>query len=284
MINLFLVLALLAPAAGAEFKSFGSREAPEGPPINFCASGKFVILAGSCTPGAKYKDVISPKACSDASQALYDNLTYLYPNAAVEFYQDLTADEVMEKLMRPLVLGFFFVGEGDAKGGFITGPKRERIYPTPGACQAGGFDVFGAITSHSKYSPDYPARKADTGKVISRPQILYGDAGAAAGSWPKLCKPRISLVYPTRTFAGRVKDDVRKLVDVLQDEKKKHVLKTLAVICDNCPGHVAQGTSLARLCPPDSNVCKLRKIVPGTEKLILENYCSALAPTAVRAE
>jgi hypothetical protein len=284
MIKILLALALLAPAARAEFKPFGSQEAPEGPSINFCASGKFVIAAGSCKPSGKNKEVISTKACADASQMLYDNLTYLYPNASVEFYQDLTADELMERLMRPLILGFFFVGEGDTKGGFITGPQRERIYPSLGVCQAGGLDVFGSITSHSKYSPDYPARKPDTGKVISRHQILYGDTGAAAGSWPKLCKPRISLVYPTRTFAGRVKDDVKKLVGVLQDEKKKHVLKTLGTICDNCAGHVAQGTSLAQLCPPNSNVCKLRKIVPGTEKLILENYCSALAPTAVRAE
>lgn len=283
MIKLILALSLAAPA-GAEFKPFGSREAPEAPPINFCASGKFVILAGSCTPGGKHKDVISPKACSDASQLLYDGLAYLYPNASVEFHQDLGADEVMEKLMRPLILGFFFVGEGDAKGAFITGPERERVYPNMSVCQAGGFDLFGAVTSHSKYSPYFPARKADTGKVISRHQILYGDAGAAAGSWSKLCKPRISLVYPTRTFAGRAKDDVKKLLAILQEEKKKHVLKTLSTICDNCQGHVAAGNELAQLCPPNSNVCKLRKIVPGSEAFILKNYCSALAPTAARAE
>lgn len=283
MIKFALCLALLARPAAAEFAPFNAPPA-DTPPMNFCASGKFVIFAGSCKPAGKYKDVISTKACGDASQLLYDNLGYLYPNASVEFYQDLTPDQILEKLMRPLILGFFFVGEGDARGGFITGPGRERFYPNQTVCQAGGFDLFGAITSHSKYSPDFPARKADTGKVISRHQVLYGDAGAVAGSWSKLCKPRLSLVYPTRTFAGRVKDDVKKLVGVLQDEKKKHVLKTLGTICDNCAGHVAQGTRLAQLCPPNSNVCKLRKIVPGTEKLILENYCSALAPTPARAE
>ncbi|HAN05821.1 MAG TPA: hypothetical protein DCQ25_11420 [Elusimicrobia bacterium] len=283
MIKLALALSLLAAPAAAQFKPFNAK-AQEAPAINFCATGKFVIAAGNCEPGTKHKDAVSPKACSDAAELLYDGLGYLYPNAKAEYYQDLTPDEVLEKLNRPLVLGFFFVGEGDPKGGFVTGPERGRLYPNAAACSANAPDLFGGITSHSKYSPEYPAGKADTGKVISRHQLLYGAEGSSPGSWSRLCKPRLSLVYPTRTFAGRVKDDVKKLLAALQDEKKKHVLKTLAAICDNCAGHAAAGGPLARLCPPQSDVCRQRKIQPGTEELILTNYCAALAPTAARAE
>ena len=46
------------------------------------------------------------------------------------------------------------------------------------------------------------------------------DTGAApAGSWPRLCKPGVSLVYPTRTFAGGMKTDVKKFLNLLADEK-----------------------------------------------------------------
>jgi hypothetical protein len=179
--------------------------------------------------------------------------------------------------MKPGVLGFFLIGEGDTKGGFITGPARERVYPDVSGCLS-SYDLFGGFTSHSKYSPSVPAAKADRGTVLSRTQTLYGGAGAMGDSWAKLCKPRLSLVYPTRTFAGRMKGDVNKFVALLEEEKRKHVLKTLAVICDNCRGHVQAGDELARLCPPNSDVCKLRKITPGSEEFILKNYCLALAP------
>lgn len=284
MKKLLLPLALLLAAAPAraEFRPFNAAPPQDAPPINFCASGKFVILAGNCTPGTKHKDAISPKACQDAAQLLYDGLAYLYPNAKVEFQQDLSPDDATQLLLRPLTLGFALVGAGDTKGGFVTGPENGRLYPSMSVCQAGGMDLIAAFTSHSKYSPEVPARKADTAVVISRSETLYGGAGAPAGSWAALCKPRLALVYPTRTFAGRAKDDVKKFMGLLQDEKKKHVLKTLATICDNCKGHVEAGDNLAQLCPPNSNVCKLRKIVPGSEELILKNYCSALAPTPSR--
>lgn len=274
---LLVLLALAAAPAGAEFQPFNAAPAAA-PETDFCAPGKFLIFAGSCSPVGKRKDVISPKSCGDAAQTLYDGLSYLYPNAAVEFHQDLAPEEVVRKLMRPMILGFFFVGEGDAKGGFVTGPERQRLYPDLSVCQLGKFDLFAAFTSHSKYSPDAPARKADTAMVISRSELLYGGAGAAPGSWARLCRPGLSLVYPTRTFAGRIKDDLKKLLGALQDQKKKHVLKTLGTICDGCQGLVASGNSLAQFCPPNSNICKQRKITPGTEEFILKNYCAALGP------
>lgn len=280
MIKLFLLLALAPLPAGAEFKPFGSQ-AEAVPAINFCAPGKFLVYQGSCSPGGKKKDVISGKACADVAALLADGLPVLYPNAAVENYYGLSAEEVMQSLMRPGVLGFFFVGEGDAKGGFITGPGRERVYPDISACLS-NYDLFAGFTSHSKYSPAVPAPKEDKALVISRTQTLFGGAGAIPDSWPKLCKPRLALVYPTRTFAGRMKDDVKKFLNLLQEEKRKHVLKTLTTICDNCQGHAAAGNELARFCPPASDVCKLRKITPGSEELVLKNYCLALAPAPSR--
>lgn len=275
-------LFFLASPAAAQFRSFGAQaEQPDAPPLNFCAAGKFLVFTGNCRPAAKAKDVVSVKACADVSAVLGEALPVLYPNATVEPYSGLTAQEVMDSLMRPNVMGFFFIGQGDAKGAFITGPRLEKVYPDFNACQS-AYDVFGGFTSHSKYSPAAPAPKDMRGLVLSRTEYLYDAGGAMPDSWPKFCKPRLSLVYPTRTFAGRMKSDVMKLVGKLQEEKRKHVLKTLAVICDNCAGHVAAGDGLARLCPPNSDVCKLRKITPGSEALVLENYCLALAPAPSR--
>ena len=281
MIRIFFAFAFLAAPAGAEFKPF-NQQAAELPSMNFCASGKFLVYLGSCSPGGKMKDVISSKACADVGSLLSNGLPVLYPNARVEGYTGLSADDVMASLMRPGVLGFFFVGEGDTKGAFITGPERERVYPTMTACLS-NFDLFAGFTSHSKYSPAVPAPKDERALVISRTQTILGGSGAVADSWPKLCKPRLSLVYPTRTFAGRMKDDVKKFLGLLQDEKRKHVLKTLSDICDNCPGHVAAGDELARFCPPASDVCRVRRITPGTEEFILKNYCLALAPAPAPA-
>jgi hypothetical protein len=75
-----------------------------------------------------------------------------------------------------------------------------------------------------------------------------------------------------------MKPDLMKLVGALQDQKKTHVLKTLGDICDNCAGHVAAGDALAGFCAPNSDVCRTRKITPGSEEFILKNYCRALAP------
>lgn len=281
MIKAFLVFSLFATGASAGFPAFGARGAGELPPLSFCAEGKFLIFSGSCRPGKKNKDVISPKACSDVVSALRDGLSVLYPNAIVLDSRDLGPDEVMQSLMRPGVLGFFFVGEGDAEGAFVTGPEREKVYPDVSACLS-DFDLFGGFTSHSKFSPSAPAPKAERGLVLSRAETLYSAAGALPDSWPELCKPRLSLVYPTRTFAGRMKDDIKKFMGLLQEEKRKHVLKTLGTICDGCAAHLAAGSELARFCPPHSNVCRTRRIAPGTEKFILENYCLALAPAPSR--
>lgn len=277
------VLLLGAPLpARAEFKPFGAQ-AQEIPAINFCAPGKFLVFTGSCSPGGKQKDVISEKACNDVSAVLSQSLQLLYPNASVEVYSDLTPDGVMEGLMKPGVRGFFLVGEGDTKGGFITGAGRERVYPDVSACLS-SYDLFGGFTSHSKYSPSVAAARIDRGAVLSRTQTFYGGTGATGDSWAKLCKPRVSLVYPTRTFAGRMKGDAEKFIGLLEEEKRRHVLKTLGTICDNCRGHVQAGDDLARLCPPNSDVCKLRKITPGSEDFILKNYCLALAPAPAAAQ
>jgi len=280
-VKVFLVLSLLAPGARAEFKPFGAGASEELPALNFCAEGKLLVFSGSCRPGEKNKDVISPKACNDVVAALRQGLPVLYPNAFVQYSRDLGSDEVMRSLMRPGVLGFFFVGEGDAKGAFVTGPDREKVYPDISACLS-DFDLFGGFSSHSKYSPSGAAPKAERGLVLSRAETLYSAAGALPDSWPELCKPRLSLVYPTRTFAGRMKDDVKKFMGLLQEEKRKHVLKTLGTICDGCAAHMAAGSELARFCPPASNVCRTRRIAPGTEKFILENYCLGLAPAPSR--
>ena len=281
MIKALLILSLLAPSARAEFKTFGARAAEELPQMSFCGSGQFIIFTGSCQPGKKNKDAMSPKACSDVVSALSDGLPVLYPNASVQVVSDRSAEEVMNALTRPGVLGFFFVGEGDTKGGFITGAGRERVYPDVNACMS-SYDLFGGFTSHSKYSPSVPAPAADRGLILSRTETLYAAAGAVPDSWVKFCKPRLGLVYPTRTFAGRIKDDIKKFMGMLQDEKRKHVLKTLGTICDNCAGHAAAGDELARFCPPSSNVCRARKLTPDTAKFILENYCLALAPAPSR--
>jgi hypothetical protein len=282
MIKILLTLAIFSVPASAEFTPFGSPPA-DVPPINFCAQGRLLIFTGSCDPGpGTKKDSISRPACAQVAGVLNDVLPVLYPNAQIENYSDLTADGVMEKLMRPLVLGFFFVGEGDVRGGFITGPKRERVYPDPGACTS-NYDLFAGFTSHSKYSPSVAAPEKLRGRVLSRTQTLYSAAGAMLDSWPKLCKPRISLVYPTRTFSGRMESDALKFAGLLQEEKKKHVLGVLNTICDNCPGHVAAGDALAGFCPPNSDVCKLRQITPGSEEFVLKNYCRALGPVPAPA-
>jgi hypothetical protein len=281
MMQLLFAALLAAPAVYAQFKPFGQAAQAEAPALSFCAQGKMLVFTGDCSPSASNKDAISPKACSDVSAVLGSALPVLYPNTQLENYADLTPEEVMQALMRPNVLGFFFIGRGDTKGAFITGPEKGKVYPDVAACLS-AFELFGGFTSHSRYSPALAAPAAARGKVLARTELVYGGAGAAPESWAKLCKPKWSLVYPTRTFAGRMKGDALKLSALLQEEKRKHVLKTLSAVCDNCPSHVAAGDELARLCPPNSDVCKLRKITPGSEEFILKNYCAALAPVTAR--
>jgi len=279
---LLAALLFLSGHAAAEFKPFGTQAREEAPELAFCAQGKMLVFTGDCDPLPSVPDEISPKACASASSLLGEALASLYPNARPEYHENLSGDEVMAALMRPNVLGFFFIGRGDTKGAFVTGPGKDRVYPDVSACMS-GFDLFGGFTSHSRYSPAAPAPKAARGKVLARTEMVYSGQGAPADSWARLCKPKWSLVYPTRTFAGRLKGDAMKLAAQLQEEKRRHVLKTLSAICDNCPGHVAAGDELAALCPPNSNVCKLRKITPGSEEFILKNYCRALAPAPAAA-
>ncbi|MCM2266542.1 MAG: hypothetical protein NDI60_02065 [Elusimicrobiales bacterium] len=279
--TLLLSALLFSAPAAAEFAPFGAQAQAGAPALSFCAQGKFLIYTGECSPLAAAKDSISAKACGDVAAVLGQALPSLYPNAQVESYSGLTSEEVMETMMKPNVLGFFFIGRGDVKGAFVTGPGQEKIYPDISACLS-SYDLFGGFTSHSRFSPVSPAPAAMRGRVLSRTELVYAGAGAAPDSWAKFCKPKWGLVYPTRTFAGRLKGDAMKFVALLQEEKRRHVLKTLATICDNCPGHVAAGSELARLCPPNSDVCKLRKITPGSEGFILKNYCAALAPSPVK--
>ena len=274
-----IVFLSLPPAGFAQF--YVNDAAPQGeePVIDFCSQGRFLIFTGNCalSENSKFKDSITLKACADIPAFLSQGLGALYPQARTDIYRNLPADSVYETLMKPFVLGFFFVGEGDAKGGFVTGPKKEKVYPAIEACVS-KYDLYGGFTSHSKYSPAIAAPRALRGLVLSRVEILHGDSLSQPGSWTRLCKPKLSLVYPTRTFAGRMKSDAAKFFETLKEEKKRQVLKTLEGICSACPRYIAAGHTLARLCPPNSDVCKVKKILPGTEKFILENYCLAIHP------
>ena len=280
MKTLITIVLLSLPAAGfAQFYVNDPASQGDGQVIDFCSQGRFLIFTGNCSlpERSKYKDSITVKACADVPALLSQGLGSLYPHAKTEIYQDLPADSVYGTLAQPFILGFFFVGEGDIKGGFVTGPKKEKVYPAAEACIS-RYDLYGGFTSHSKYSPDFPAPVALRGRILSRTEIIYGGEGAMAASWPKLCKPKLSLVYPTRTFSGRLKNDTTKFFETLREEKTKQVLKTLEGICASCSQYIQAGHPLARLCPPNSDVCKVKKILPGTEQFILENYCLAIHP------
>jgi hypothetical protein len=109
-------------------------------------------------------------------------------------------------------------------------------------------------------------------------ELLRNSKGAVHGSWVDKCKPKLSLVYPTRTFSGRMKNDAVKLINELKNEKKEQMLEVLGNICKACPQYVQAGHPLARLCPPHSSVCASRMITAGNYKLISENYCTAIHP------
>jgi hypothetical protein len=272
---------LLAAAAHAQPGPVyqGRAAAPANGTMDFCATGRFLLFTGNCyLPGdSPYKDSISAKACAGVNAVLTGGLSDLYPNARVYVYNDLSADSVRETLMQSAVLGFFFIGEGDANGGLMTGTDREAFYPEAESCIS-LYDVFGGFTSHSKYSPDVPAPPRLRKRILAKTELIYRGAGAPAGSWAKLCYPKVSLVYPTRTYAGRMKKDAAKLIGELQEQKKKQVLEVLKSICGTCDSYAQSGGPLAQLCPPQSDACGSGIITPDTAKIILENYCYAIHP------
>ena len=247
-------------------------------PIDFCARGKLLIFTGNCVlpKGAAFKDSISRKACDEVQSYLVSGLGVLYPYAKVYSYNDLEPGDITSKTFSPTVRGLFLIGEGDVKGGMVSGESGNAVYPSPMAC--GPFDIFGGFSSHSKYSPASPAPAALRRRMLARVEFLEGGANAPPGSWPRLCGPKVSLVYPTRTFAGRMKDDVKKLLGELMERKREQALGALEGICGACDQYVKAGYPLAKLCPPNSDVCALKRITPGSEELVMDNYCLALHP------
>ena len=285
-----LIFMQAAPASASAFQALSSYEDkpasvptsasdPDEKPIDFCTQGKLLIFTGNCSlpKNTVFKDSISPKACDDAQSILIPGLQVLYPQAKVYSYKDLEPDTVYEKLMSPSVLGFFLVGEGNVKGGLVTGKSRKAVYPNKNACTS-KFDVFGGLYSHSKYSPDSPAPARYRRRMLARMEFLDDGDRSPDGSWPQLCGPKFSQVYPTRTFSGRMKEDVKKLIGVLMDKKRDQALSALESICGACDQYVKAGYPLAKLCPPNSDVCKVGRITPGSEKLVMDNYCLVLHP------
>jgi len=297
MKNLILAACLMTvsgvPAAAQALRSLtaydGGKKTPIYAPasgaanIDFCARGKFLIFTGNCVlpKGSPLKDTMSPKACADVGSVLISGLSVLYPYAKVYTYSDLEPEAVYGKLQQPSVLGFFTVGEGNYKGGMLTGESGKAVYPSKDACVS-KLDVFGGFTSHSGYSPDSPAPKEFRRHMLARVEFVENGEGAPVGSWMQVCGPALSLAYPTRTFAGRIKGDVQKLVNTLMDMKREQAFKALESICGACDQYVKAGYPLAKLCPPNSDVCKVKKIVPGSEKLVMDNYCLVLHPDYVK--
>jgi|GEM_PF-1052361 len=271
---------IFAQAARAQFYVDNPRSARPEKLVNFCSRGKLLIFTGSCSvpKKSKAKDSISTKACADVRAILSSRLRNLYPYAQVNNYIGLTGDAFSGRLSKSEasgVLGFFLIGEGDTRGGFITGPDKDRVYPAGELCTS-KYDLFGGFTSHSKYSPAVPAPKRLRGLVLSKTELVHNPARAVRGSWPQACNPMISLVYPTRTFAGRMKNDALKLVAELEEQKKKQMLKVLENICKMCGHYVRTGHELAKLCPPNSDVCTVKRMPPGEAKLVADNYCLAI--------
>ncbi|MBI4656898.1 MAG: hypothetical protein HY746_09170 [Elusimicrobia bacterium] len=258
------------------FEPFQAKTSEQAAEMNFCGQGKFLIFIGNCRPDLKNKGEISQAACNDAALLLEQGIKSLYPYSSVLSYQDLDSDHVYDKMMRPLVWGFFFIGRGNFKAGFLTGEKAP-VYPQAEACTS-MYDAFGGFFSHSRFSPDAPAPRSLRGKTLSKYEILYGDTGAIPGSWTKLCKPRMSMVYQSKTLAVNIKTAVKKLVEGLQEAKRTQIMKILPEICKNCEEYAQMQHPAAVLCPPNSEICKYGKILPGQEKLALENYCLAIHP------
>ena len=261
---------LPTPACGADYDA-GS--------IDFCARGKILIFTGNCIPpkGSAFKDSISRKACMDVKSALVSGLSVLYPYAKIYVYADLDPEAVYRQISQMSVLGFFLIGQGDVSGGLVNGAGVKTLYPSEGVCLSSP-DVFGGFSSHSKYSPDSPAPQKLRRSMLARVELMENGIGSSMGSWPQLCKPALSMVYPTRTFAGRMKEDALKFISGLMEGKRGQALEALESICGACDQYVRAGYPLAKLCPPNSDVCALKRITPGSERLVMDNYCLLLHP------
>lgn len=280
-----LFLGLAAPGKAQLYSTRQADNSNRTP--NFCAGGKIYIFTGNCVAPetSKQQPSISESACSTTRSLLSAGLRRLYPHAAVLDLRNQNGRAVAGRLsqMDPDgVLGFFFIGEGDVKGGFVTGSRKDRVYPAPGLC-ANKYDLFGGFTSFSKFSAKVPAPPRLRGPVLPKMEMIYDPGSAVTDSWPKLCSPMISLVYQTRTSVIGMKEDAKKFIAKLDEKKQKQALKVLNNICQMCDYYVKNGQELARLCPPNSDVCQARSISPAGMKLIYDHYCTAI-PYGMPAE
>ncbi|MDT8287002.1 MAG: hypothetical protein RQ748_07840 [Elusimicrobiales bacterium] len=268
------ILALLLPCVAAAlgpFSSFGAPKEEKFLQLDFCRSGLFVILTGDCSPAGKTdRDAVSPKACAEASAMLEDGIKTLYPLARVEILEPESRNEAFGMLARTSIFGFALIGRGDHKGGFLTG--GELFYPDPLAC-ASPREVFGGLYYHSKYSEKVPAPRELRGRVLSRYEITTFPDRSPSGSWSNVCGVPVSLVYPARTFAGRMKTDARKFLEFLAAEKRRHIARDLKNICSACAHYRSTGHTLSALCPPASDVCPSGRIAPANERTVMRNYC-----------
>lgn len=279
---------LLGLAAPGNAQLHSARQSDtSGRSPDFCAGGKIYLFTGNCVAqeASKQQPSITESACSATRSLLSAGLRRLYPRATVLDLRNQTGSAVSGRLaqMDPNgVLGFFFIGEGDVKGGFVTGPQLDRVYPAANLC-ASKYDMFGGFTSFSKFSPKVPAPPKLRGPVLPKMEMIYDSESAVTGSWPKLCSPMFSLVYQTRTSVVGLKEDAKKFIAKLDEKKQKQALKVLGNICNMCDYYVKNGDELARLCPPNSDVCQVRSISPMGMKLIYDNYCTAI-PYGMPAE
>lgn len=278
MKRLMLAL-LLSPSAAAALEPFANFGAPKEEKyldLDFCRRGLFVILVGECSPSGKAdRDAVSPKACAETAAMLEDGITALYPLVSVETLRPESPGEAFNMLARTSVFGFALVGRGDHKGGLATpgGP----FYPAGGSCTSKR-EIFGGFYYHSKYSESAAAPKELRARVISRYELLSSPGRAVEGSWPRLCQIPASLVYPTRTFAGKMKGDAKKFLEFLAAEKRSHIARDVKEICAHCTEYAAQGYVLAELCPPASDVCPSGRVTPANERIVMRNYCLLTHP------
>ncbi|KAF0127624.1 MAG: hypothetical protein FD189_98 [Elusimicrobia bacterium] len=275
-----LVLALLlSPAAAGAFEPFANFGAPKEEKslsLDFCRSGLFAILTGDCSPAGKTdRDAVSPKACAEAAALLEDGIKALYPLARVEILEPGSRDEAFNMLARTSIFGFALLGRGDHKGGFLV--DGDPFYPDALVCTSPR-EIFGGFYYHSKYSESAAAPKELRSRVLSRYELVTSPDRAPAGSWPSVCRIPASLVYPTRTFAGRMKTDVRKFLEFLAAEKRRHIARDLKSICSACDHYKSSGHTLAALCPPASDACPSGRVTPSNERAVMRNYCLLTHP------